>query len=48
MWLVEAEKALEAETTIGNDPVKIKALIGKHKVWPSNHLLEMSEIFLNA
>jgi hypothetical protein len=29
---VEAEKALEGETTIGNDPAQIKALIAKHKV----------------
>ncbi|KAK7099742.1 hypothetical protein V1264_022800 [Littorina saxatilis] len=31
VWLVEAEKALESETTIGNDPDKIKAQIMKHK-----------------
>ncbi|KAL8599003.1 hypothetical protein ACOMHN_006812 [Nucella lapillus] len=31
LWLVEAEKALESETTIANEPDKIKAQIAKHK-----------------
>ena len=31
-WLSEAEGILIAEQSVGNDPAKIKAQIGKHKV----------------
>ena len=31
-WLREAEKTLDAHQQVGNDPIKIKAEIAKHKV----------------
>ena len=32
-WLTDAERLLTSEYTIGNDPVKIKGQIAKHKVF---------------
>ena len=31
-WLGEAEKTLDANQSVGNDPASIKAQISKHKV----------------
>lgn len=31
-WLREAEKTLDSNHQVGNDPIKIKAEIAKHKV----------------
>lgn len=30
-WLTEAEDTLQAETSVGNEPEKIKAQLSKHK-----------------